>query len=83
VAAWGAHGNPDNTVDYESGLSAIQRVMETNGCDPDSGMPVEPTDMCTLYQCDAGYPVTWCVHDQDHDWPDFAAESIRAFFDGF
>lgn len=83
VAAWGAHGNPDNTVDYESGLSAIQRVMETNGCDPDSGMPVEPTEFCTLYSCDEGYPVTWCVHDQDHDWPPFAAESIKAFFDSF
>lgn len=82
VAAWGAHGDPDDTVDYESGLSAIQRVMETNGCDPDSAMPVEP-EGCSLYACDEGFPVTWCVHDQNHDWPEYAAESIKAFFDSF
>jgi poly(3-hydroxybutyrate) depolymerase len=83
VAAWGAHGSNDGTVDYDSGLSAIQRVMETNGCDPNSGTPVEPTEFCTLYDCDPGYPVTWCVHQDDHNWPDFAAASIRAFFDSF
>lgn len=83
VAAWGAHGDPDNTVDYESGLSAIERLMETNGCDPASGTPVEPSEYCTAYECDSDYPVTWCPHDQDHDWPDFAAESIKGFFDSF
>lgn len=83
VAAWGAHGNPDNTVDYESGVSAIERVMETNGCDPESGTPVEPTEFCVRYECDSDYPVTWCAHDEDHNWPEFASESIKAFFDGF
>jgi poly(3-hydroxybutyrate) depolymerase len=83
IAAWGAHGNPDNTVDYENGLSAIQRVMEVDGCDPDSGTPVEPTDFCVRYECNAGYPVTWCTHGEDHNWPEFAAESIMAFFDSF
>ncbi len=83
IAAWGAHGDPDGTVAYSSGLSAIERVMEANGCDPESSAPVTPTDYCTRYECSAGYPVTWCIHDQDHDWPQFAAESIKAFFDGF
>ncbi len=83
IAAWGAHGDPDGTVDYDSGLSAIERVMEVNGCDPDSGTPVEPTEFCTQYECDAAYPVTWCVHDEDHNWPDFATEWIKAFFDSF
>lgn len=83
VAAWGAHGNPDNTVDYESGVSAIERVMETNGCDPESGTPVEPTEFCVRYECDSDYPVTWCAHDEDHNWPEFASESIKAFFDSF
>jgi poly(3-hydroxybutyrate) depolymerase len=83
VAAWGAHGDPDDTVSYESGWTAIQRVMEANGCDPDSGMPVEATELCTLYACDAGYPVTWCVHDENHNWPEFARDSIKQFFDSF
>ncbi len=83
VAALGAHGSNDETVDYESGLSAIERVMEANGCDPDSGTPVEPTEFCTAYECDADYPVVWCVHEQNHDWPDFASETIRTFFASF
>lgn len=83
VAAWGAHGDPDDTVAYESGLSAIERVMETNGCDPSSGVATAPDEYCTLYSCDEGYPVTWCVHGQNHDWPDFAAQSIKDFFDSF
>jgi hypothetical protein len=57
--------------------------MEENGCDPDSGDPVEPVEFCTAYECDAGYPITWCVHDEDHNWPNFAAESIKSFFDSF
>ncbi len=83
VAAWGAHGDPDDTVDYENGLSAMERVMDVDGCDPNSGTPVEPSEFCTAYRCDVGYPVIWCVHDENHNWPGFAAESIKAFFDGF
>lgn len=83
VAAWGAHGDPDNSVDYDAGVSAMERVLETNGCDVASTVPVEPTEYCVEYACDSGYPVTWCAHDQDHDFPDFAAESIKAFIDSF
>ncbi len=83
VAAWGAHGNPDPTVSYESGLDAMARLLETNGCDESSAVAVEPLGACIEYACDAGYPVTWCEHDQGHDFPDFAAASIKAFFDGF
>src|SRR5690606_9272065 len=83
VAAWGAHGDPDETVAYENGLSAIERIMETNGCDADSAQPVEPTENCEIYTCDEGVPVTWCVHDEGHNWPAFAAASIKSFFDSF
>lgn len=54
IAAWSAHGDPDETVSFESGLAAIERVMEANGCDPDPGVPVAPTENCTLYTCDSG-----------------------------
>jgi len=83
IAAWGAHGDPDDTVAYANGLSAIERVMDVDGCDPNSGTPVEPSEFCTAYQCDVGYPVIWCVHNENHNWPEFAAESIKAFFDSF
>jgi poly(3-hydroxybutyrate) depolymerase len=83
IAAWGAHGNPDDTVSYESGLSAMARVLEANGCDSASSTAVEPTDSCILYECDAGFPVTWCEHDEGHGWPAFAARSIKQFIDSF
>ncbi len=83
IAALGIHGNPDGTVDYEQGLSAIERLIEANGCDESSTAPYEPTDHCTSYACAAGYPVVWCEHQEDHAWPDFASATIKAFFDRF
>lgn len=83
VAAWGAHGDPDEQVSYESGVEAMARILEVNGCDPDSAEPLVDEPPCVSYACEPGSPVTWCQHDQGHDWPDFAAESIKAFFDSF
>lgn len=81
VAAWGAHGNPDPTVSYESGVSAMARILETNGCD--TSAPAKDAGGCLTYECDPGYPVTWCEHAQGHDWPDFAAQSVKDFIDSF
>lgn len=83
IAALGIHGDPDNDVPYENGLSAISRIVETNGCNTDAATPVAPTEFCESYACDPDYPVTWCAHDSGHDWPDFAAQMIKDFFDGF
>ncbi len=83
VAFWGAHGDPDEAVDYEAGVSAMERLLETNGCDEASATATEPAEYCARYACDSGYPVTWCPHDQNHDFPDFAAESIKSFIDSF
>lgn len=83
VAALGIHGNPDDDVGYDLGLAAIGRIIETNGCDTSSTAGYAPTEFCTSYACDSGYPVIWCEHQSGHDWPDFAASSIKDFFDGF
>lgn len=83
VAVWGSHGNPDPTVEYEGGLAAFSRIREANGCDVDSTTSVAPTEFCTSYACNDGYPTVWCEHQSGHDWPEFAAASIKTFFDSF
>ncbi len=83
VAAWGAHGDPDDQVSYESGVEAMARIIEENGCDADSAAPIPGEEPCVAYSCDPGRQVVWCQHDQGHDWPDFAAQSIKSFFDAF
>jgi poly(3-hydroxybutyrate) depolymerase len=83
VAAWGTHGTNDPTVDYEAGLSAIERLLSSNGCDEASATPTAPTDYCQTYSCDPGVPVVWCPHQQEHDWPDFASAAILDFFQQF
>ena len=84
IAAWGIHGNPDPTVPYASGVSSLARILDTNGCDPDSSAPVAPTEYCQAYSCDQRTPVTWCEHSEGHAWPqDWAAASIKQFFDSF
>jgi polyhydroxybutyrate depolymerase len=83
IAALGIHGNPDDTVGYDLGLSAIGRILEANGCDENSTASYDPTEFCTSYACDTGYPVVWCEHQDGHNWPNFAAATIKQFFDRF
>jgi poly(3-hydroxybutyrate) depolymerase len=80
VSALGIHGNPDELVEYEQGVAAIARIREANGC---SEITSDVGDGCLAYECDPGYPVIWCEHGNGHDWPDFAAQRIKDFFDGF
>jgi poly(3-hydroxybutyrate) depolymerase len=81
VASWFAHGNPDTVVAYELGILARDRVLEVNGCALDSAEATAPLEYCVKYDCDAGFPVVWCEHDQNHNWPSFATSSIKSFFD--
>lgn len=81
VASWFAHGNPDTVVAYELGLLARDRVLEVNGCALDSAEATPPLEYCVKYDCDAGFPVVWCEHDENHNWPSFATPSIKSFFD--
>lgn len=79
VAAWIAHGENDDTVDFSSGEGSRDYWLEANGCDANSAMPTTPTE-CVEYSCDPGLPVRWCVHQDGHNWPDFAPQGIWDFF---
>ena len=79
VAAWIAHGENDETVDFSSGEGSRDYWLEANGCAADSAMPAA-LDECVEYGCEAGLPVQWCVYQDGHDWPDFAPQAMWDFF---
>jgi poly(3-hydroxybutyrate) depolymerase len=81
VAAWIAHGNMDNVVQFSSGEGSRDHWVEANHCDSTS-MP--SGDNCVAYDgCDDGMPVVWCEFDGGHTVPGFASEEIWAFFSQF
>jgi poly(3-hydroxybutyrate) depolymerase len=77
VPAWIAHAPNDDIVNYSSAQSARDVWLSTNGC----GTTTTPTspNPCVAYEC-ADAPVHWCIHNEGHEWPSFAAEGIWAFF---
>ena len=78
VAVWLTHGDNDAVVEFSEGEGSRDHWLAENSC----GQASAPTDPpgCVAYEgCDDGYPVHWCVHSQDHDWPDFAAAAIWSF----
>jgi poly(3-hydroxybutyrate) depolymerase len=77
VPAWIAHATNDDLVSYASGQSARDIWLKTNGCSTTT-MPTSPSS-CVAYQCTKA-PVTWCVHDDGHVWPNFASKGVWAFF---
>jgi polyhydroxybutyrate depolymerase len=81
IAALGIHGNPDEQVDYESGLEAMARILGENGCDTSQSTAIE--NGCIEYSCNAGTPGIWCEHAEGHNWPAFAAQAVKDFFDSF
>jgi poly(3-hydroxybutyrate) depolymerase len=81
VAAWVAHGNMDNIVQFSSGEGSRDHWVEANHCDS-TNMP--SGDNCVAYDgCDDGMPVVWCEFDGGHTVPSFASEEIWAFFSQF
>jgi polyhydroxybutyrate depolymerase len=81
VAAWLAHGENDETVDFSSGEDSRDHWLETNGCTEASAAVTPPE--CVEYEgCNEGYPVRWCVYQEGHDWPEFAPEGMWDFFLG-
>jgi poly(3-hydroxybutyrate) depolymerase len=78
VPAWIAHGTNDDLVPYSSAQSARDVWLRINGCGT-ATTPTSPSP-CVAYQCPANAPVHWCVHNEGHEWPSFAAQGIWAFF---
>lgn len=86
VAAWLAHGSLDEIVPFAEGEKSRDHWAETNGCEAQTE-PVDPAPCAAFTGCDAGFPVTWCAHEEPaldgHGWPAWAAEGIWGFFAGF
>lgn len=82
VAAWIAHGENDATVDFtDGGIASRDFWIKLNGCSTESEPEAVEPSPCVAYQgCSDGHPVHWCVHQNDHNWPNFAAAGIWAFF---
>jgi poly(3-hydroxybutyrate) depolymerase len=78
VPAWIAHAPNDDLVQFSWAEDARDVWLSTNGCGT-ATTPTSPSP-CVAYDCPADAPVHWCVHDEGHEWPSFAAEGIWAFF---
>jgi len=82
VAMWASHGTSDSLVPVASGRQARDKILQQNHCGTQTA-PVDPSP-CVAYQgCDAGYPVTWCEWDGDHNRPPFGNTAVAAFFKQF
>jgi poly(3-hydroxybutyrate) depolymerase len=81
VAAWLAHGENDETVEFSSGEDSRDHWLEANGCSETSAAVTPPE--CVEYEaCNDGLPVRWCVYQEGHDWPEFAPQAMWDFFQG-
>ena len=80
LAAWIAHGSNDMTVPFTQGQTSRDLWLTANGCGT-ATQPATPSP-CVAYD-GCMRPVHWCVHTQGHNWPDFAAAGIWAFFQTF
>ncbi len=72
-------GDPNNQWDDHK--SAMQRLVATNGCTPDSAVSVDPSPCERFQGCD-DYPVQYCLSmGQGHDRrDDFAPQAFWDFF---
>jgi len=63
VAFFGAHSVTDETNDYDSGITILNRFAANNGCTAQTPpQPTGNTHTCTNFAgCDAAYPVQWCA----------------------
>ncbi|KAI8633670.1 carbohydrate esterase family 1 protein [Xylariaceae sp. FL1651] len=70
VAYYGQHGTSDSVLNVSNGRQLRDRFVKNNGCTPVSPEP-QPNggrSVKTVYQgCKAGYPVTWVIHNGDHN----------------
>jgi poly(3-hydroxybutyrate) depolymerase len=81
LTAWLAHGNPDPVVDFQIGQGSRDHWLTANGCGAGTA-PVEPAPCVAYDGCQGGTAVHWCVHTQEHNWPDFAGAGVWGFFAG-
>ncbi|KAL2066170.1 hypothetical protein VTL71DRAFT_2241 [Oculimacula yallundae] len=70
VAYYGQHGTSDSVLNVSGGRSIRDTFVKNNGCTPLSPEP-QPNGskpVKTEYKnCKAGYPITWVIHNGDHN----------------
>lgn len=81
VPALVIHGDPDSVVDFSQGVASRDHWIEQDGCAATS-QPTTP-EGCSLYDGCAEGPVEFCVHGEDHNWPQIAPSTIWSFFSQF
>lgn len=70
VAYYGQHGTSDSVLNVGGGRQMRDRFVRNNGCTPVSPepQPAGGRSVKTEYRnCKEGYPVTWVVHNGDHN----------------
>jgi polyhydroxybutyrate depolymerase len=94
VAYMGFHGTHDSVVDIAGGRTARDVFVKRNGCTSQT-TPSSPSwcdglasnyqpCMCVTYQgCAAGYPVTWCEYNADHQAAPNSGPTLWSFFSQF
>ena len=94
VAYMGFHGTHDSVVDISGGQKARDVFVKRNGCSADT-TPMTPSwcdgldakyqpCMCVVYSgCMAGYPVTWCEYNADHQPAPNSGPTLWTFFSQF
>jgi poly(3-hydroxybutyrate) depolymerase len=70
VAYYGQHGTADSVLNVQMGRQLRDQFVANNGCQRLASEP-QPNggqSVMTKYQgCKAGYPVTWVIHNGDHN----------------
>lgn len=94
VAMMGFHGTHDSVVDISGGRTGRDVFVKRNQCSMDTTSPMpswcdgldskyQPC-MCVSYNgCMAGYPVTWCEYNADHQPAPNSGPTIWSFFSQF
>lgn len=70
VAYYGQHGTSDSVLNVSGGRSLRDRFVKNNGCTPVSPepQPAGGKSVKTVYTgCKEGYPMTWVIHNGDHN----------------
>ena len=71
------HGSNDDVVAYSQGTESLTQWLELNSCE-ENEIQSDDSNCVTYEGCSEN--VLWCSHQGAHEWPEFAAESIWAFF---
>lgn len=80
VAILQIHGWNDEGIPLQTGWSALKNWVEINNCTKEETNEVVNLFCESFGECDTGFPVHYCVHDEGHRWPGFASDTIWTFF---